>query len=378
MFRSTWTTRRILLGAVAIGVMVCATTKPTVAQMARPATRTSTFDLYNNARPSYLERRQIGLFQNVTQRSLLRGFQSTNRRVNRRGGVLPFSLGGDRLRAAAVGSGLLSRRSLGGEAFSLSRAGAFDRFGNRQSSSLPVGTAAAAIERRRNLLAGSSRNAPIFRALQRMGRTGLGAQRTLEETPFVQAQPETPEPDEPQTALHDFLNARADLDRSRLRSEAWEDFRSGKYLDAARSFATATRLDPSDNVSRTGELLCHVIVKMHRTALVVFNELVRHDENLFGHALEGSGVKSAAPLFGDPGQVGRLRSAARLRTGPSESNLDVRAMHLLMLWHLGETSEAQRGAVALSRDFPASPYAAWPGKMRGAIDRQRRAAQDAG
>lgn len=367
MIGATSRTRRNLLGTAAIGTVVCALSMPAAAQMARPTTPTSTFDKYNNARPHYRERRQLHFFGNDTQREILRGIQSDNRRANRRGGLLPFSLTGRGTAGAARASSLLSLRPRANDTFSLGRAGAFSRFGNRRRTTAPMGTAAAAMERRRSLLVGSSRNAPIFRALERRRGGGFSAQTALERTPFVPADSEAIESNEPETHLRDFFATKTKLAQSRLDSDAWEHFRDGKYIDAARSFGTATRMDPSRNASRVGELLCHFIVRANQTGLAVFKELVRHDTELFRHELQG-GVQSVASLFQDPRQIGRLRSNARLRIGPSESSKDVRAMHMLVLWYLGERSEAKRGAVSLAREFPESVYANWPSKMGGATD----------
>ena len=46
-------------------------------------------------------------------------------------------------------------------------------------------------------------------------------------------------------------------------------------------------------------------------------------------------------------------------------------MYILILWYLGETFEAQRGAAALAREYPKSPYAGWGGEMQSVLDRGR-------
>lgn len=373
MCPSVWTLRRILMCAIGVAVAVCTATPRTAGQALRPETQTSVFDAYHNVRPHYAERRTVGSYQNETQRAALRGFQMQNRRENRRGGLSPFSLLGDRLAEIRSGAGSISALLSGGGAFSPARAGAFSRFRRteRDSVALPLGTVEAAVARRRLLIAGSSRNEPIYRALQRPSGRGAGALRTIATTPFVPANRETPEPSGAETNLHDFLRTKADLDRSRLRREAWERFRTGEYLRAAQTFDTATSLDPSDNTSRTGEMLCHVIVRANHTALAVFQELVRHDGDLFGHALGGTESSDVASLFGDPRRALALRTDAQVHSGPSQTNPDARAMYLLVLWYLGETSEAQRGAVAFAREDPKSPYAGWPAEMQRVLDLRR-------
>lgn len=371
MCPSVWTLRRIMMCAVGVAVTVCTATQRTAGQALRPETPTSVFNPYNNVRPHYAERRTVGSYQNETQRAALRGFQMQNRRANRRGGLSPFSLLPDRLSAVRTGTGSTSALLSGRNVFSPARAGAFSRFRRsaHDAAMQPSGTAEAAVARRRLLLSGSSRNEPIYRALQRLRGRGAGTRRTIATTPFVPVNRETPRPSGPEISLHDFLRAKADLDRSRLRSKAWEHFRTGEYLRASRVFDTATTLDASDHTSRTGEMFCHAILRANYTALAVFRELVRRDEDLFGHALGGTDSSDAASLFGDPEHALALQTDARVRSGPSQTNPDARAMYLLVLWYLGETSEAQRGAVALAREVPQSPYAGWAAEMQSVLDR---------
>ncbi|MCH7591831.1 MAG: hypothetical protein IH989_03490 [Planctomycetes bacterium] len=374
-----------MLCAIGAVVAVCTAAPRTAGQTLRPQaprsagqvlrseTPTSVFDAYHNVRPHYAERRTVGSYQNETQRAALRGFQMQDRRENRRGGLSPFSLLSDRLAAVRSGAGSISALLSGRGAFSPARAGAFSRFGRtgRDSVAQPVGTAEAAVARRRLLMAGSSRNEPIYRALQRLRGRGAGAHRTIATAPLIPADRETPQPSGTEISLHDFLQTQADLDRSRLRREAWEHFRTGEYMRAARAFDIATSLDASDNTSRTGEMLCHVIVRANHTALAVFRELVRHGGDLFGQVLGGADSSDAASLFGDPQRALALQTDAQVRSGPSQTNPDARAMYLLVLWYLGETSEAQRGAVAFAREDPKSPYAGWPAEMQRVLDRGR-------
>lgn len=373
MYRSVSTIRRILVCVFGVAVTVCAAAQQAVGQAPRPQTSTSTFDGYSNVRPIYAERRSVGSFQNDMQRAALRGYQSQGRRENRRGGVAPFSLLHDRLAAIRTGAGSTSAVLPGGSVFSPSRAGAFSRLGRagRASYARPFGTASAAVARRRLLMAGSSRNAPIYRALQRAGGRGMQARKTIATTPFVSAKGVTPESGEPEIDLHEFLQAKAAVARNRIRSDAWEYFRTAEYLRAARAFDTATSLDVSDHTSRMGELFCHVVRRADYTALAVFQEVVRHDRNLFGRRLGGAVAPTPAALFGDRRRAVALQTDARVHADRSRTDPDTRAMYLLILWYLGETSEAQRGAAALAREDPKSPYARWAGEMQRVLDRGR-------
>ena len=82
---------------VGIIASACLLSSTAVAQPGTNYNPTSTTDAYGNARPQYLGRRPVGIFQNEVQRVGLRGYQIWGRRADRRGGFIPFALPGDAL-----------------------------------------------------------------------------------------------------------------------------------------------------------------------------------------------------------------------------------------------------------------------------------------
>ena len=356
-------------GVVAMGVAVTVglPAHPARSQTEQTLMPPSVFDAYNNARPPYLERRAMGVYQNETQREALSSYQMVNRGGDRRGGYVPFALTGDHSGAARVGIGASFAGFLSGRRLiftdPLARFGGFG-FGTKRA---PLGSVGAAFARRQILLAGSSRIAPVLRALQREA-AGAAAQRAVERTPYVERDREEPEGVGPAVNLAEFLRSRAELNHRKIRSRAWEYFRNERYLHAARAFDTATSLDTGDNESRIGELFCHAALGADRTALAVFNELLRHDRNPFDHQLTGARTSNLATMFTNPGRVRMWQTAAQLKIGSRDDGPDVPAQHVLILWYLGRTSEAMHGAEALAREFPATPYGSWPAQMRMASD----------
>lgn len=338
---------------------VCLVSGPAVAQVDDAHAPTSTFDTYGNARPRYLDRRSVGLFQNDAQRRAFRGYQDRGRRINRRGGFSPFSLAVDRRfgrqpRSAIDVANLqpfgdlsASRRST-----SLSYGG----FGRRTGSGDP-GDISTIFTQQRALIAATALNAPLHRAFLQKG-TSFGLRSSIERTPFVQQEETgaaTPAP-----SLDQRLRTGIDLAHKRIREEARRWFQEGQYRSAARAYETVIVLEPSDSRSRISEIFCHLLVGQVRTALAVFGELNRRDDNVFLHELN--------LIYGDAATLRQLRIEAQLRAGSREANPDFRALHILVLWHLGKEEEAIQAATALARGSrDKGDYADWVSKMRAAL-----------
>ncbi len=342
----------LLLGLQAHGV---------AAQTGANNPATSTTDVYGNARPVYLDYRSVGSYRSERERLAFRGFQTRGRRVDRRGGYMPYALPGDafakpRGRAANRRSSLLladMRWPQQRQAFKR-----YGGFGPRRVNPQNRGIASA-LERRHALIAATSLNAPVHRAGLRanaaVGFRPLSSPALLVSTGVVES-----EVDEPTSTLEQWLRSSADLAHQRVRTEAWEWFRAGEYRRAARGFETAASLEPSDAESRIGELFSQVSLGAMRTALVVLRELNRHDDDPFVHDL------NLTDAYGDPAQARRLRLGRPVRSMGRSANPDARALYALVLWYLGERDEAIVGASTLAEELSSHTYADWPAKMRAA------------
>ena len=367
MVQATWEIRviglqklRCLPALFGLGVAFCPCLVSSTAVAQRgPASPTSVTDAYGNARPFYQARRRVGVFQNQAQRDALRGYQLLGRRLHRRGGLTPFVLPGDalgrmRARPRTVAPGLF------GTAGSLPwHRGSFNRyggFGPRAGSGEAAGLHTA-LSRRQALIAATSLNAPVHRASLRSGAS-VGLPSTVGQVPFVPA--EESNAGAPAVMLGQRLRADADVVHKHMQADAWSWFREAEYRRAARAFETAVMLQPLDAESRIGELFCHLSLGATRTAVAVLGELTRRERNPFLYDLR------LADAYGDASEARRVRVESQLRASIAGDNADLRALHALALWFLGEQDEAIAAASSLVRDLPGAGYVDWPGMMHAA------------
>lgn len=321
-------------------------------------------DAYGNRGPLDLSRRELGVYQNDYQQRVLTGYLNAGRRINRRGGAVPFSLPSDAIRQRTNSAGGLALfrsappRATRPSARALSLYGGF---GDRSSLARP-GTAATALRRRAALIAATALNAPIRRAGRTSGmRLGFGSRLTPFSERGLPSFP-TPAEDEPEAAvdltehLRDFGQAVGD----RARAEAWRLFRDGDYRQAARAFARTASLQPFDAEPRVGELFCYAAVGALRTSMAVMEQWQRRDENLFLHRID---MKEA---FADPRIPFDLRVELRLVASGEDVDADLKALYVVVLWYLSDFDEAIRVARELAGAAPTAPYADWPAKMERA------------
>ncbi len=357
MARRESAVRRPCKGPLAIAMALLVISSDGYAQLAKPIPLRPARDSYGDAVPSYVgtvDRRPVGTFQNPWQQTLSRGYQDFGRRQNQRGVVRPVTLPGDRLRAirrppqAAVPGASLR---FGLSEASIRKYGGFRRTAAQQAHDMP-----AVFTRREALLAATSFNAPVYRAFSTVG--GPPSKSALEATPFLQRN--DPPTTGPEPTVERHLRSGVDAAQKRLRQEAWEWFRIGKYHRAARSFETAALLDDDDIESRIGEMFSHLSLDASRTAQVVLYILTRRTENPF--------LPNLNPLdaYGDPLEAQRVRARIALLATPGTQSPKLRALQAVALWYVGAKEEAHAVAARLARDTGEDVYADWPALMRAA------------
>lgn len=323
----------------------------------------STTDVYGNVRPLDLSRRPVGLFQNEVQRQALRVYQEQGRRLDRRGGYRPFSLPGDVLKRArltleySLANVLVPNGTPGRWRGVLPGYGSFDENPERS-----LGTAAGAYQRRYSLIGATGLNAPVHRALERVGGSQRGRSILVPTTAPSRAQQDAAflQPQVPGTTLIEQLETRAHRAGSMARAEAWLWFRDGEYTRAARAFEGATAVDPQSREARIGELFCYLSMGRTQTAVVVLRQMLRRGGNVFLNSLD------LTAKYGDRSQARQVRTQLSLLAARSDSHPDVRALSVLALWYLDEQGEALRVARDLARDFPRTAYAGWPEQIHEA------------
>ncbi len=320
-------------------------------------------DAYGNFRPGLPERRPLGIFRNEVEREAARGYQTINRRQNRRGGTIMFALPGDLLDLTTLGAMADPAIPTVLASISPERRQAFARyggFGPRIRGTEDAGVMSV-FARRYALIAATSANAPVYRAMTR--RSGMASLRSaIVRTPFV---PDTAREESlPTASLFDRLNLGLDALHARARDEAWAWFREGEYGRAARGFESATTLEPDDLEARIGELFCQISVGALRTSVVLQQAINRR-----------AGIKNPFLLdldlseqYGDIGTAQQLRIDAGLRAEGVDAarSPDRTATFILILWYLGGHDDAIRAATALARATEARAYADWPAKMNAA------------
>ncbi len=310
-------------------------------------------DSYGNVQPTLREWRSIGrVYQNTAQRDALQNYRTFGRGPNDRG-FLPFTLPGDAtalaLRTASGTSADPNVRS----ALSPAKEQAFERyggFGRRRQNDKP----SAVLTRRYGLIAGSSLNAPVYRAISKSGGL-VDVRSSLAQTPFINAM-EDGETEAP--TLDDLLDRGDAAAQKRAKGEAWALLREGKYRQATRAFESAITLEPMDFESRIGEVFCYLSVGSTRTASALLGVIVRRDNNPFQHELRIS------ERYGNIAETNQLRILGRRWADAADQTPEANAMYIFVLWYLGEREEALRSAESLAKRAPAKAYASWPEKMR--------------
>ena len=324
------------------------------AQVAGPTTRT---DLYGNVQPIYRERRSVDVFQNAVQEQMLRSYQDSARRLNRRGGLNPFTLPGDLRRR---GSDFLLRSLFtppaNQQSLAIQRLLSRERdyrkyggFGRRQLDSGPD-RLRTVLERRATLIRATAFSAPI-------NRTGFGAADGLRFRPSLVSpsanQADLPRQAESPPTLQERLAQHAQMDRQWVQANAWSDFQQGNYRRAARRFETVAQFDRDGPEAYLGEMFCHLALGAPKTAYYLFGSFVKRAPNPFALDL------NVAERLSRPEDTLRIRMESRALFEGAEAHPDLRAMHTIILWYLGSRNEARAVLTSLAKDFPNTRYAPW-------------------
>ena len=318
--------------------------------MARPIRA----DAYGNARPWYPLRRSVGGFSSDSQLEAARGLRPFGRRQSRRGAGAGFLLPGEALaRLAPRPTG----RIPGFGAISPTMAEGFKYYGGfgRRKGSGRTGVAAPLFARRYMLIEATAFSAPIRRVFlnrdlvawpsDSLGAVGSVSGDEGEQGPFDVATP------------LEHVQQSVGNDHRRARENGWTWFQDGKYRQAARAFESVAALEPSDFESRIGELFSYASVGATRTSMVLMNQLHRRDPNPLGHDLSGRLV------YKDPVEALQVEIRIRLFARSSGGVADAAALHVFVLWYLGQREEAKVAASNLAREHADSPYARWASWM---------------
>ena len=317
----------------------------------------SPVDAYGNVQPTLREWRSLGgVYQNETQRDVLQNYRTFGRGPDDRRGYMPFTLPGDAWTVALRAASGTSADPNVSSALTPAKKRAFERyggFGRRRQGDDKYGV----LTRRYSLIAGSSLNAPVYRAISKGGGL-VDVRSTLTRTPFLNA--DVGEVEAEASTLDDLLVRGDAAARQRAKGEAWALFREGQYRRAMRAFESAITLEPLDFESRIGEVFCYLSVGATRTALALLGELVRRDINPFQHDLR------MAERYGNVADVNQLRIQGRRWADVADQTAEANAMYIFVLWYLDEREDALRAAESLAKRAPAKAYASWPEKMRAA------------
>lgn len=317
-------------------------------------------DQYGNARPVY-QRMPLAIpTQRPVARQAFRTYRWDAPSVNQRGAMgtltLPTGLFARSIRQPPPTTGYRGpterprltqwRRS------ALARFGGFEPRAGR-STALSFGSL---MERRYALVAATGLNAPVYRAMLKP-TAGLGVM--LERTSpggFDLA----PKVGRSGLTFQQRLHWGVALAHERTRSEAWQWFREGEFRRAARGFESAVRLEPADVESRIGELFCHLSLGAVNTALAVQRSLSSRNVNPFVAEL------NLSDRYSEPDRARELGVESRLLEQGADRNADLLALHVLVLWYIGEQDEALATTASSSRDFADTGYTNWLEMMRAA------------
>lgn len=354
--------RACVVAAIAACVCVSIST-PAYSQRAADYKAISGFDTYGNARSIRPARRPIGLFQNETQREMLRGYQINDRREGQRGGVSPFALSMDQALGMSLAPTFSSGFAMGSPRPTTATAPnaqqSFAKFGgfSDRTAGPQIGDAQLAFTRKKELIQATSLNAPIRRAFWESG-VALGIRTSVEQTPFLQHD-SADQPDETQKpTLDEKLVKQVTMSHARSRQQAWGWFSEGDYRRAVRSFESAISLETDDVESRIGLLFSHLSLGATQTAFAVLREIHRRDIHPFELDL------LITDRFGDASSAQRLVFQLRNQAQRYPNNTDVMALYAMMLWLTGDRDEAINAMERVDRKETRSPYDDWLRQMQ--------------
>lgn len=348
-----------------IAMIILVITSPTMGQTTSNIAPISPFDFYGNARATNPNRRNINLFQNNTQRNTLQGYQYRGRRQNRRGGVNPFALPGDRVLQATTP--LLSRQRNPGTTRIVNQYPAslqqiynqYGGFGPRRGEPA-IGDALNALTRRQDLILATSLNAPVRRALWQRG-TSLSLRTTVEQTPFNDV---SDQDDKDMITLDQRLLGQVNYSHQHLRQQAWGWFHDGEYRRSMHAFETAIILESGDLESYIGTLFSHLSLGATQSAFLLLHQLHIRDMNPFQDNL------SMTNRFGHEASMRQIQLMVQAWTENNRDNPDFYAMQALVSWYLDDRNGAIVALQNTKNNYTRSPYQDWLTKMQTAISSQ--------
>jgi len=325
----------------------------------------SRVDLYGNATAGAPLRRDLDVFQSSAQRNVLRLYQQQGRRLQQRGGLLPFSLPADRYRRnqrSRDTTPLLPYTASGAaDRNALRRLQAFRSYGGfgTRAPGKDLSGVQHVFARRYDLIAATAGAAPVYRANIRHASVA-GMLTTIDKTPFDQRGTDLTEP--AKAHLGDVLAYDVAQAHRRTLQEAWDQFRDGDYRRAMRSFDSAAVLDPKGFVAKVGTFFSLMQLGSVRAAHTVLLTLNRHDPNPFLHSIDVADVLKSRE------RVAMLRARSQVASDAPSRNPDVAAMNAFVTWYLGDRAQALTVAVAITQQSPGTPFDDWPTKMRAAMN----------
>ncbi len=333
-------------------------------QMARSETPTSVMDAYGNANPARANRRDVGGYANATQRRALGGYQNIGRRVDRRGGfanssLLGGALGGQGLyQGGQFSSGPLFRFSLAPSGVTASRF-AFSRYGGfSKRSAIDPERVGDLLARRQELIAATTVNAPVHRALGKRGAFDPGMM-SIGTTPFVPAEVPIGSVDAPPIA--ELLRESADGQIERLLQQGWSWFAAQRYGQAYRSFESTLIVDPGNGQANIGRVFSRLSDGAMRSAMTEIAFLSRHSDNPFIQPFV------LTEKYHSRDSASQILFQTRLFAEQNASVVVPQALYVYVQWYLGDKKVAARLALALSKQHPQSPYAQWPRLMQASL-----------
>ncbi|HNQ23825.1 MAG TPA: hypothetical protein PKK06_12085 [Phycisphaerae bacterium] len=342
----------------------------------------SSVDAYGNATANWKEVREASFFFNLIQARGLRSYQTIGRAPDQ----LPIY---HDMRAAQLARlGLepapdpdrqqREERWLWHHVY-----GPYGGFGQRVGEHLPKGVNDL-VARKPLMLQAAGLTGPVRRTLLQSGPSTVPIVRpgTVEwpAAAVAEVTPPVAVPLAEGRPLSLCLAAARDAACERSIQEAWTWFTEGRFREAARLLSGASALRPDDVSVRLAEVFARVSAGQLETAAVIVEEIVRRELAPFGQEMaildryddreRGRRVRQETDVYAQA-----LRKAVVDDADPKRKAraANAGALHVLVLWYLGERDLALGAAETLSRNFPDTVYARWPVQMRAA--REAAAAQ---
>ena len=231
------------------------------------------------------------------------------------------------------------------------------------------------LRRRPSMIAASSLNAPVRRA---MGGVSLPAAAWIREQSRTvggflpptgdERDPITMEELESRPPLSTLVAEQIEFMGLRAKSEAWARFHAGEYRRAVRTFQSAITLDPGNPEPRIGEMFCYLATGGYRTAMAAMREITRRSTNpfMFNLNLRDGRYEGDIRSFGTLQEVRRMRTALSQIERIDESDdpgSDRLPLMTLALWYLGQRESARGLLIRGMGGDPRHKYADWPQLM---------------